>query len=433
MEDHIQTILTFIIAAFLLFIFPVYMAYEKKDDVSYALAMRYTEDLVDEVRNKGYISKYMYEDYRAKLKATGNSYDIELKHEYNRYDPITNYYSKDETGKYTLVKTTTQEEKKEQEKVIKQNGINLGKLSTSSTQTAVDAYITSVYESQGIDKVEDTYQKSTEVFNTQNILSVLETEDKLLMHNNEYEYAYTMNQDDIFNVTIKNTNVTPATVIYNMITMNFLDDRSSRIYVNYGGAILATKWYNDIDYAKMKHDDVRIRKTVARYAQEKETHYPVVNASNQKVITTLTGDNILNSTKGYILECSINPEGITDLRQAGVTNVNLSTGYNIAFGASKVNSLNVSVGVNGICIIRTSSTGNQVLISYPLEIKEYINLKVEVKNESNIYKVILYIDDVKITESANMATLPIVEYIGGVYNNYYFEGYIKDIKTYEVE
>ena len=49
MEDNIQTIIVVIISAFLLFIFPVYMAYEKKDDISYALAMRYTQDLVDEV------------------------------------------------------------------------------------------------------------------------------------------------------------------------------------------------------------------------------------------------------------------------------------------------------------------------------------------------------------------------------------------------
>jgi len=90
MEDNIQTIIVVIISAFLLFIFPVYMAYEKKDDISYALAMRYTQDLVDEVRSKGYLTKNMYEDYRARLKLTGNTYDIQMTHEYNRYDPITN-------------------------------------------------------------------------------------------------------------------------------------------------------------------------------------------------------------------------------------------------------------------------------------------------------------------------------------------------------
>ena len=119
MEDNIQTIIVVIISAFLLFIFPVYVAYEKKDDISYALAMRYTQDLVDEVRGKGYLTKNMYEDYRAKLKLTGNTYDIQLTHEYNRYDPITNYY-KLEDEKYILIKTTTQEQRKqfEQEKLI---------------------------------------------------------------------------------------------------------------------------------------------------------------------------------------------------------------------------------------------------------------------------------------------------------------------------
>ena len=62
MEDNIQTIIIVIISAFILFVFPVYMAYEKKDDISYSLAMRYTQDLVDEVRSKGYITKNMYDD-----------------------------------------------------------------------------------------------------------------------------------------------------------------------------------------------------------------------------------------------------------------------------------------------------------------------------------------------------------------------------------
>ena len=139
MEDNIQTIIVVIIAVFILFIFPVYMAYEKKDDISYALAMRYTQDLVDEVRSKGYITKYMYEDYRVKLKVTGNSYDIDMTHEYNRHDPITNYYMVDENGKYILVKSTTQEEK---EKIIK-DAIIEGKILETATDTEKNKYGTS--------------------------------------------------------------------------------------------------------------------------------------------------------------------------------------------------------------------------------------------------------------------------------------------------
>ena len=182
MEDNIQVIITIIIAAFLLFIFPVYMAYEKKDDISYALAMRYTQDLVDEVRSKGYLTKDMYEDYRARLKATGNSYDIELTHEYYRYDPITNYYSLNDKGEYTLVKSSTQLKRQEYEKQVINQAIAEGKLQNKATENEKSAYIANAYKEQNIQKVVDTYEVSKEIYTTNHILNVLSSEKKLLLN-----------------------------------------------------------------------------------------------------------------------------------------------------------------------------------------------------------------------------------------------------------
>ena len=56
MEENIQFFLGVLVSIFLLFIFPVYMAFEKKDDVAYVLALRFTQEFVDNARSKGYIT-----------------------------------------------------------------------------------------------------------------------------------------------------------------------------------------------------------------------------------------------------------------------------------------------------------------------------------------------------------------------------------------
>lgn len=374
MEDNIQTVVVVIISVFLLFIFPVYMAYEKKDDISYALAMRYTQDLVDEVRSKGYISKNMYEDYMARLKVTGNSYDVQITHEYKRYDPITNYY-KIEDGKYIFVKTTTREEKEEFEASITRQAIELGNIAEDSSENQITEYINSVYEAQNIQKVEDTYRLSTETYTTDHILNVLNSERKLLLNsdvnnikcsddtqsNDGCQYAYIMNVDDNFNITIKNTNITLATVIYNMVTANTLDD-NTRIYVNYGGAILSNKWYGDVDYAKMKHDNLSLTKK----------HEQVVFAEARHYFTSDDGDhyptaNISMSDNGdtrYVIEFEVKPEETTELREKGNLNLDSYSGYNFALGNSVANNakdrLSVSVGFNGISLLVSSTANSNV-------------------------------------------------------------------------
>jgi len=179
MEENISRFVTAIIAIFILFIFPVYTAYEKKDDISYALAVRYTQEFVDNVRRKGYITQELYQDYAKSLIATGNTYSIELEHEYVRYD--------------------------------------------------VDY----------VDGSNKSATRNTELFTNDHIINILDN-----------GQVYTMNVNDNFNVKIKNTNVTLATVIYNIVTVN-TSSNNVRIYVDYGGKILAEKWYEaDLKYSE---------------------------------------------------------------------------------------------------------------------------------------------------------------------------------------
>lgn len=379
MEDNIQTIIVVIISAFLLFIFPVYMAYEKKDDISYALAMRYTQDLVDEVRSKGYLTKNMYEDYRAKLKLTGNSYDIQMTHEYNRYDPITNYY-KIEDGKYTLVKTTTQEERQAYEEEIKKDGIKLGKINEQSSIKKINDYIAGIYKSQNIDTVEDTYKLSQEVYTENHIVSVLNSERKLQLNSSSEtvtckdkedaddgcQHAYIMNVDDNFNITIKNTNITLATIIYNMVTANTLDD-NTRIYVNYGGAILSSKWYGNIDYGKMKHDTLSLNKFEETLIFDDARRF----YTNTEGETIAPIEKIVKSYDGeYVLEFEVKPEDVTELREKGQVRVADYSGYNFAIGNNTPlntdNVLSVSVGLNGISLVTNLTHKSEVALQFNL-------------------------------------------------------------------
>ncbi|MBQ8044294.1 MAG: hypothetical protein IJ272_09170 [Clostridia bacterium] len=411
MEDNIQTIIVVIISAFLLFIFPVYMAYEKKDDISYALAMRYTQDLVDEVRSKGYLTKNMYEDYRAKLKLTGNSYDIQMTHEYNRYDPITNYY-KIEDGKYKLVKTTTQEEREESELAEIEKAIKLGDLSENPSESDKQKHLKDMYDAQGM-VAEDTYQLSQEVYATDHIVNVLNSERKLQLNANSEvvsckdkedaddgcQYAYIMNADDNFNITIKNTNITLATVIYNMVTANTLDD-NTRIYVNYGGAILSSKWYGDIDYSKMKHDDISLNKFEEAVIFSEERHFYATKEGGVYPVkdTAKVGENdekpIASYCDGpYVLDFDVKPEEVTELREKGQLRVADYTGYNFAIGNKKSegeNTLSVSVGINGVSLI--SNVTHKSAVSLEFDLSGYTK-KVEIEKTRTREEEYTYINE----------------------------------------
>ncbi len=179
MEESLSKFITAILAIVIMFIFPVYIAYEKKDDISYALAVRYTQDFVDKVRSKGYLTRELYQDYASNLLTTGNTYKIELEHRYVRFDSNSE--------------------------------------SAGSEVSAV---------------------RNEEIYSTEHILN--------FMDSNE-EHKYVMNVGDNFSVKIKNTNVTMATIIYNIVTVN-MTKNNVRIHVDYGGKILADKWWGKINF-----------------------------------------------------------------------------------------------------------------------------------------------------------------------------------------
>lgn len=87
MDNHFQTLLVIFISIVILFVFPVYFAYEKKDDMSYALVLKYTENFVSDVKSTGYITKEKYDQYLDNLASTRNKFNIQIEHKIKKYYP----------------------------------------------------------------------------------------------------------------------------------------------------------------------------------------------------------------------------------------------------------------------------------------------------------------------------------------------------------
>ena len=80
MGESLSKIVSIIIAVLLLFIFPVMNMFEKQDDISRNIVFNETTKFVDSVRNLGYITPKMYNDFLIKIEATGNVYEISMTH-----------------------------------------------------------------------------------------------------------------------------------------------------------------------------------------------------------------------------------------------------------------------------------------------------------------------------------------------------------------
>lgn len=96
MEETLQRVFSVLISVLILFILPLYITFEKMDDISYSLALKITSNFVDNVTAKGYLSEEMYNDFIRELSVTGNVYDIKMEHTAKKYNPV--YYIYDNDG-----------------------------------------------------------------------------------------------------------------------------------------------------------------------------------------------------------------------------------------------------------------------------------------------------------------------------------------------
>ena len=434
MEENIQFFLGVLVSIFLLFIFPVYMAFEKKDDVAYVLALRFTQEFVDTARSKGYITKEMYADYRNKLAVTGNHYDISMTHEQVKLEPMVQYYKKNAEGNLVLEKTTSKQAKDktdEEALAVGMDDPDTFGIYPYSTEQDKEEFLNNWYKGLGYEKIIETYEATTQVYPMQHIEAILELENKLWLDAttddfvcvdeddpedlttspkriNTCKYAYTMNKDDMFTVIIRNTNTTPATLIYNMVTGNTIKN-NTRIYVNYGGAVTNTRWFGKIDYEKMKHDDLDI------YQMRLDSFFPGEREFNKE---TVVPDNQVikfshaSNGYGYMFELEARPFDTTDLQKVGtMVKQDEIEKYNFVWGTTRKTSptvgMQISIGTNGICMLKRTGSGkndNVVILSYPVSITGFTKIRVRVERRkistySYKYKAILYVDDRRVAET----------------------------------
>lgn len=78
MGDSLITVLAIILAAILMFIFPLMAISERNDDIAQVAVQTAATEFVDNVRTKGKITLEDYDKLVQTINATGNSYDVEL-------------------------------------------------------------------------------------------------------------------------------------------------------------------------------------------------------------------------------------------------------------------------------------------------------------------------------------------------------------------
>ncbi|MDR0270862.1 hypothetical protein [Paenibacillus sp.] len=178
MENYFAKAFAAIIVILHLFMWPISSALDKQDDISQIVVMNSVTKFVDSVRDKGYITPTMYNEFVDQMALTGNTYDIQMEHLHKRYDPI-----------YT-------------DAGIFQDGYNVN------------------YEGFYNAQVNDKLFPSTSA-------------DRIDSPNRVYKLA----AGDFFTVTVKNTNRTPATLI-NDILLLATNAPNEKIVIPYGGMIL---------------------------------------------------------------------------------------------------------------------------------------------------------------------------------------------------
>ena len=126
MDGILQRIVSILIAVIIFFILPVYIAYEKRDDISYALALKITTDFVDDVNSKGYLTSEMYDEFVSELAVTQNSYDIYMEHTAKKYNPVIYSYSDDMTTIRSKFDYNLYKDEYENGEIVIDNGSNAG-------------------------------------------------------------------------------------------------------------------------------------------------------------------------------------------------------------------------------------------------------------------------------------------------------------------
>lgn len=88
MGSIIGKVFAILLAVLLLLIYPLMEMLEQQEYTTHLFVYTETTKLVDAVRNTGYLTARMYEEYMDKLAATNVLFDVVLEHQHRKYDPV---------------------------------------------------------------------------------------------------------------------------------------------------------------------------------------------------------------------------------------------------------------------------------------------------------------------------------------------------------
>lgn len=183
MKDNISIIFAAIIGTFLIVLLPLYSILDRQDSMSYNVVLTSTTNFVDSIRNNGFIDKESYYNYISALASTSNTYKVTL-----------------EAYRKILISETDE----------------FGNI------------------------IQDSYVEEIELYNTKDILEVLEGNTEVdVTNSNEKNNVFLFNPNDEIYVKVHNTNMTAGSVIYNVIAGA---SNSKVINVSYGGVVNKINW-----------------------------------------------------------------------------------------------------------------------------------------------------------------------------------------------
>lgn len=78
MGDTLITVIAIVLAAVLMFVFPLMTMTDRTDDVSQLAVETATTDFVDDVRTSGKLTMDKYSKFVENISSTGNTYDVEM-------------------------------------------------------------------------------------------------------------------------------------------------------------------------------------------------------------------------------------------------------------------------------------------------------------------------------------------------------------------
>ena len=249
MEGTLNRVVTYLIAVVIFFVYPVYITFEKKDDITHAIVSKATHLFVDNIRTKGYISQGMYNDYTRIVYSTGNKYDIKLLHSKKRYDPVVYCYAPVSMGDRSDPNIqVTDELTYEEYKNLGENGtIRVTGNRGAKTYKKRERNYTFYEGWKQSTKVSREYFSNDYIMNKlapkfMGEMIVPATASAEAKNGNGIPETsdlrkYKMSVGDTFEVSIRNINTTVSTMLFATLTGRRADYGMPKIYIKYGGVV----------------------------------------------------------------------------------------------------------------------------------------------------------------------------------------------------